>query len=33
MVRVMSHMVDDVISANSVTSKELSGDFTHESIR
>jgi hypothetical protein len=26
-------MVDDVISANSVTSKELSGDFTHESIR
>jgi hypothetical protein len=33
LVRVMSHMVDDVISANSVTSKVLSGDFTHESIR
>jgi hypothetical protein len=33
MVRVMSRMVDDVISANSVTSKALSGDFTHESIR
>jgi hypothetical protein len=33
MVRVMSHMVDDVISANFVTSKALSGDFTHESIR
>jgi hypothetical protein len=29
----MSRMVDDVISANSVTSKELSGDFTRESIR
>jgi hypothetical protein len=33
MVRVLSHMIDDVISANSVTSKALSGDFTHESIR
>jgi hypothetical protein len=33
MVRVMSHMVDDVISVNSVTSKALSGDFTRESIR
>jgi hypothetical protein len=26
-------MVDDVVSANSVTSKTLSGDFTRESIR
>jgi hypothetical protein len=26
-------MVDDVISVNSVTSKALTGDFTHESIR
>jgi hypothetical protein len=33
MVRVMSRMVDDVVSANSVTSKALSGDFTCESIR
>jgi hypothetical protein len=33
MVRVMSRMVDDVVSANSVTSKALSGDFTRESIR
>jgi hypothetical protein len=33
MVRVMSRMVDDVISANSMTSKALSGDFTRESIR
>jgi hypothetical protein len=33
MVRVMSHMVDDVISVNSVTSKALSGDFTRESVR
>jgi hypothetical protein len=33
MVRVMSRMVDDVISANSVTFKALIGDFTHESIR
>jgi hypothetical protein len=32
MVRVMSHMVDGVISANSVTSKALSDDFTRESI-
>jgi hypothetical protein len=32
-VRVMSHMVDDVISANSVTSKTLSEDFSCESIR
>ncbi|KAG8078447.1 hypothetical protein GUJ93_ZPchr0007g5700 [Zizania palustris] len=30
MVRVMSRMVDDVISSNSVTSKELNDDFTHE---
>ncbi|KAL5215583.1 hypothetical protein ABZP36_006984 [Zizania latifolia] len=30
MVRVMSRMVDDVISSNSVTSKALTGDFTHE---
>jgi hypothetical protein len=33
MVRVMSCMVDDVISANSVTSNTVSGDFTRESIR
>jgi hypothetical protein len=33
MVRVMSRMVDDEISANFVTSKALSDDFTHESIR
>jgi hypothetical protein len=33
MVRVMSRMIDDVISKNSVTSKALSGDFTRESIR
>jgi hypothetical protein len=33
MVRVMSRMVDDVVSANSVTSKALNGDFTRESIR
>jgi hypothetical protein len=33
MVRVMSRIVDDVISANSVTSKVLTSDFTHESIR
>jgi hypothetical protein len=33
MVRVMSRMVDDVISANSMTSKALTGDFTCESIR
>jgi hypothetical protein len=33
MIRVMSRMVDDVISANSVTSKALSDDFTRESIR
>jgi hypothetical protein len=33
MVRVMSRMVDDVISANSVTSKTLTSDFTCESIR
>jgi hypothetical protein len=33
MVRVMSRMVDDVISANSMISKALSGDFTRESIR
>jgi hypothetical protein len=32
-VRVMSLMVDDMISANSVTSKVLTGDFTRESIR
>ncbi|KAL5200616.1 hypothetical protein ABZP36_021819 [Zizania latifolia] len=30
MVRVMSRMVDDVISSNFVTSKALNGDFTHE---
>jgi hypothetical protein len=33
MVRVMSRMVDDVVSANSVTSKTLSDDFTREFIR
>jgi hypothetical protein len=33
MVKVMSHMVDDVISANSVTSKALTDDFTHDSTR
>jgi hypothetical protein len=33
MVRVMSRMVDDVISANSVTSKALTGDFTRDFIR
>jgi hypothetical protein len=33
MVRVMSRMVDDVISANSVTSKALTDDFTRDSIR
>jgi hypothetical protein len=33
MVRVMSRMVDDVISVNSVSSKALSGDFTRESVR
>jgi hypothetical protein len=33
LVRVMSRMVDDVISVNSVTSTVVSGDFTHESIR
>jgi hypothetical protein len=33
MVWVMSRMADDVISANSMTSKALSGDFTRESIR
>jgi hypothetical protein len=33
MVRVMSRMVDDVISSNSVTSKALNGDFTRESVR
>jgi hypothetical protein len=33
MVRVMSRMVDDVISANSVTSKSLTGEFTREFIR
>jgi hypothetical protein len=33
MVRVMSHMVDDAISANSMTSKALTGDFTRDSIR
>uniref|UniRef100_A0A0A8Y5P6 Uncharacterized protein n=1 Tax=Arundo donax TaxID=35708 RepID=A0A0A8Y5P6_ARUDO len=33
MVRVLSCLVDDVISANSVTSKALNGDFTHEAIR
>jgi hypothetical protein len=33
MVRVMSHIVDDVISVNSVTSKAPTGDFTRESIR
>jgi hypothetical protein len=33
MVRVMSRMVDDVISVNPVTSKALSGDFTRESVR
>jgi hypothetical protein len=33
MVRVMSRIVDDVVSANSVTSKALSGNFTRESIR
>jgi hypothetical protein len=33
MVRVMFHMVDDVISANYVTSKALTSDFTRESIR
>nr|TKW04036.1 hypothetical protein SEVIR_7G083000v2 [Setaria viridis] len=33
MVRVMSRMVDDVISSNSVTSKALTGDFTRESVR
>jgi hypothetical protein len=33
MVRVISHMVDDVVSANSVTSKALNSDFTRESIR
>jgi hypothetical protein len=32
MIRVVSKMVDDMISANSVTSKALSGDFTCESI-
>jgi hypothetical protein len=33
MVRVMSRMVNDVISAKSVTSKALTGDFTREYIR
>ena len=33
MVKVMSRMVDDVISTNSVTSKALSGDFPWESVR
>jgi hypothetical protein len=33
MVRVMSRMVDDVISTNSVTSKALTDNFTRESIR
>jgi hypothetical protein len=33
MFRVMSRMVDDVISVSSVTSKALTGDFTRESIR
>jgi hypothetical protein len=33
MVRVMPHLVDGVISTNSVTSKALTGDFTRESIR
>jgi hypothetical protein len=33
MVRVMSRMVDDVVSVNFVTSKALSDDFTRESIR
>ncbi|XP_062188876.1 uncharacterized protein LOC133892176 [Phragmites australis] len=33
MVRVMSRMVDDVISSNSVTSKALTGDYTHQAIR
>jgi hypothetical protein len=33
MVRVMSRMLDDVISANYVTSKALTSDFTRESIR
>jgi hypothetical protein len=33
MVRVMSRVVDDMISANSMTFKALIGDFTHESIR
>jgi hypothetical protein len=33
MVRVMSRMVDDAISSNSMTSKGLSGDFTREFIR
>jgi hypothetical protein len=32
MVRVMSRMVDDVISVNSVTFKALSDDFTRDSI-
>ncbi|XP_062203419.1 L10-interacting MYB domain-containing protein-like [Phragmites australis] len=33
MVRVMTRMVDDVISSNSVTSKALIGDYTRQSIR
>jgi hypothetical protein len=33
MVRVMSRMVNNVISANSVTFKALTDDFTRESIR
>nr|TKW14821.1 hypothetical protein SEVIR_5G193000v2 [Setaria viridis] len=33
MVRVMSRMVDDVISSNSVTSKALTSDFTRELVR
>lgn len=33
MVSVMSCMVDDVISTNSVTSKELTGDYTRESVK
>jgi hypothetical protein len=33
MVRMMSHMIDDVISVNSITSKALTADFTHEYIR
>jgi hypothetical protein len=33
MVRVISRMIDDMISSNSVTSKALSYDFTRESIR